>query len=97
METGMTDPSNDIAASLPAPTKKAIVIRLLSRSRGATSADMIEATGWQAHTVRAFLTGQRKKGIALLREQWRDGTTCYWIARTVAAIEPLAKLEAVDA
>jgi hypothetical protein len=97
METAMTDPSNDIAASLPAPTKKAIVIRLLSRSRGATSADMIEATGWQAHTVRAFLTGQRKKGIALRREQRRDGTTCYRIAKTVTTVEQLANLEAVDA
>ena len=41
----------------PRPTKAAIVTKLLSRPRGASLGDITAATGWQAHSVRAFLTG----------------------------------------
>ena len=39
------------------------MIVLLRRSEGATIAQIIEATGWQQHTVRGFLAGLKKKGI----------------------------------
>ncbi len=44
-------------------TKQEAVITLLRRNEGATIAQMIEATGWQQHTVRGFLAGLKKKGI----------------------------------
>lgn len=59
------------------PTKTAIVRKLLSRPRGASLGDITSATGWQAHSIRSFLTGLRKKGLALEREQRRDGSTSY--------------------
>ena len=73
------------AKAPPRPTKTAIVTKLLARPRGASLGDITAATGWQAHSIRAFLTGLRKKDVALLREQRRDGTTCYRIGKADAA------------
>ena len=49
-------------------TKSAKVIKLLSRTKGATLGEICKATNWQKHSVRAFLTGLRKKGFGLARE-----------------------------
>jgi hypothetical protein len=45
--------------------KKAAVIALMKRPKGVTLAEIIEATGWQRHTVRGFVsilgsTGEQK-------------------------------------
>ncbi|KKC27996.1 DUF3489 domain-containing protein [Sphingomonas sp. SRS2] len=61
------------------PSKAAAVIKLLSRNRGATLADIMEATHWQAHSARAFLSGVRKKR-ELLKEARRTGETSYRLA-----------------
>ena len=42
--------------------KKAEVIALMKRSKGATLAEIMKATGWQAHTVRGFVSILGKKG-----------------------------------
>ena len=36
--------------------KKAEVIALMKRAKGATLAEILEATGWQKHTVRGFVS-----------------------------------------
>ena len=83
----MSDIINDADANEPtgAPvvrvTKSSTVTKLLSRNRGATLAEIMEVTSWQPHSTRAFLTGLRKKGAALLKEVRRDGETSYRIAR----------------
>jgi hypothetical protein len=61
----------------PAESKSALVLRLLARTRGATSAEIAEVTAWQAHTIRAFLSIQRKKGVVLSHETRKDGKTAY--------------------
>lgn len=43
-----------------AETKIAKVITWLHRKRGATLQDMVKATDWQEHSVRAALTGLRE-------------------------------------
>src|SRR3954463_16697184 len=48
-----------------APTKQAAVIGLLQREQGATLADLVDATGWLAHTARAALTRLRQAGHVL--------------------------------
>lgn len=65
------------ARALAKPRKSAAVIKLLWRSRGATSAEMMTATGWQSHSVRAFLTGLRKKGHVLTRQARKSGEAAY--------------------
>ena len=63
----------------PAPASKIDqVITLLRREQGATLPEMVAATGWQAHSTRAALTGLRKKGHTLAKDK-RDDVTCYRI------------------
>lgn len=64
----------------PSPlTKSAVVIAALSGKDGATLDDVCEATGWQPHSARAFLSGLRKKGHSIAKTS-RDDVTCYHIA-----------------
>lgn len=63
------------------PTKAIIVQKLLSRPKGASLAEIIEATGWLPHSVRAFMTCLRKKGLALVRECRTNGETAWRIER----------------
>lgn len=65
----------------PAPTKSAIVQKLLSRAKGATLAELRDITGWQSHSARAFMTGLRKKGHGLIRECRTNGETSWRIER----------------
>ena len=59
-------------------TKIEKVIALLRRKQGATLDELVKATGWQPHTVRASLTGLRHKGHTIKRGK-RDEATCYTI------------------
>ncbi len=47
---------------------------------GASIAAMGTKTGWQPHSVRAALTGLRKRGFAITRERSDAGVTVYRIA-----------------
>lgn len=53
------------AERLRAGTKQAMVLAMLRRPEGATVAQISEATGWQAHTVRGTLAGALKKKLGL--------------------------------
>jgi hypothetical protein len=46
-------------------TKQEAVLAMLRRPDGATVARIAEATGWAPHTVRGFLAGLKKKGVAV--------------------------------
>ena len=52
-------------------TKQSLLIDLLSRQTGATIAEIAEATGWQAHSVRGAISGALKKklGFAIASEK----------------------------
>ena len=55
------------AADGPRPgSKQAKVIDLLKRPEGATVVEVMEATGWQAHTVRGMFSGTLKKQQGLM-------------------------------
>ena len=46
-------------------TKQQICLDLLGRRDGATLEDLEQATGWQKHSVRGFLSGAVKKKLGL--------------------------------
>ena len=64
-------------------SKSAAVLRLLRRKRGATIGELQKATGWQAHSVRGFLSGTVKKRMSLpvTSEKGGGGVRRYLIAR----------------
>jgi len=73
-------PTGKKTAPTPAkkePTKIATVKKLLSRKQGATIKAIETATGWQPHSVRAALTGLRKKGVTITRDKSAKGETVY--------------------
>lgn len=56
-----------ISASSRSGSKSEAVLALLGRVEGASPAELIDATGWLPHSMRAALTGLRKKGHAIER------------------------------
>jgi len=72
----MSNPNPSQSKKTPA-TKSSLVCKLLSRPRGATVPEIMTATGWQNHSVRAFFTGLRKKGLSLAREERTSGEQAY--------------------
>ncbi|MBR0670565.1 DUF3489 domain-containing protein [Neoroseomonas soli] len=60
-------PARDTGAPRPprTGTKRATVLALLCRDEGASIAQVIDTTGWQQHTVRGFLAGLKREGIAV--------------------------------
>lgn len=62
-------------------TKASKVTKLLLRNSGASIAEIMAITNWQAHSARAFLAGLRKKGLAVVRETRKDGETGYRLER----------------
>ncbi len=63
-------------------TKQALLIDLLKRKKGATIEKIVEATGWQPHSVRGAISGTLKKklGLMVTSEKPDDGPRCYRIA-----------------
>ncbi len=53
-------------------SKQVLVIGLLQRPEGATIAQIMEATGWQQHTVRGTLAGTLKKRLGLSIESSKE-------------------------
>ncbi len=63
-------------------SKEAQLIGLLRRPEGATVAQIVTATGWQAHTVRGAFAGALKKrrGLNVVSEKPQGGERVYRLA-----------------
>jgi hypothetical protein len=79
-ESPITDAIPTATPKPPRQTKAALLRARLAESGGVSLAALIEATGWQAHTLRAYLSGLRKEGLTLTRR--REGED------TIYAIKP---------
>jgi len=65
-------------------TKAKRVTRILLRARGATLTEIVDETSWRPHSARAFLSGLRKRGILLVKEERKSGETSYRIDKVGA-------------
>ena len=63
------------------PTKIETILMLLRRPNGASITQLQKATGWKPHSVRAALTGLRKKGHEVTRGKDAKGVTVYAVAK----------------
>lgn len=63
-------------------TKQAQIIAMLQRPEGATISQIVEATGWQPHTVRGTFAGAFKKklGLTLSSSKEDHGQRVYRVA-----------------
>ena len=71
---------------------------MLGRADGASIVDLTQATGWLAHTTRAAITGLRKRGYTVTREQSDAGESVYRISGAPAGSgdRVAVQTEAVD-
>jgi len=69
------------AATPERGTKTAKILALLRRPGGASLEQLRKATGWQAHSVRGFLSGTLKKkmGLRVASTKLQDGQRSYRI------------------
>ncbi|WP_164516482.1 DUF3489 domain-containing protein [Minwuia thermotolerans] len=58
-------------------TRQAQLLDLLQRDEGADIDELVQFTGWQPHSVRAVLTGFRKRGIDVTRTKEGNGVSVY--------------------
>src|SRR5439155_19742199 len=73
-------PKPKSATAKRATTKTEQVIELLPRPEGATRKALVTATGWQAHSVRGFISAQLSKRMGLrVKSYRRDGERVYRI------------------
>jgi hypothetical protein len=60
-------------------SKTAKILDLLKRSGGVTLKELMKATGWQAHSVRGFISGTlgKKMGLTVASVKESDGERTY--------------------
>jgi hypothetical protein len=70
------------ATEARADSKKAIILALLQRPKGATLGEIMAVTDWQAHSVRGFISGTLGKKMGLTVESTKNaaGGRTYQIA-----------------
>ena len=57
--------------------KGATILALIARKGGATATELQEATGWQAHSIRGFLSTANKRGTKIASAKREDGQRVY--------------------
>ena len=60
-------------------TKTATILEMLKQLGGATAKELLKATGWQAHSLRGFISGTlgKKMGLTVDSAKGEDGEYTY--------------------
>ena len=78
-------------------SKQHVLVDLLTRTEGATIAQIVAATNWQAHSVRGVISGVLKKklGLHIVSEKSKGGERIYRVAEDnqAATAETLEKVD----
>jgi hypothetical protein len=76
-------------------TKTDTVLHLLRRVEGASLSEISTETGWQAHSVRGFLSGtvRKKHALNLVSVITGDGVRRYRIGEAAASVEPAQPID----
>jgi hypothetical protein len=70
------------AAAPRAESKGAKILEMIARAKGATLAEIMKATDWQAHSVRGFIsTAAKKHGVRIESIKNDAGKRAYKIAK----------------
>ena len=80
LEAKASDPKPASVSTKRADSSKSdVVLKKLRSARGVTVGQIMEATGWQAHSVRGFLSAvvRKKLGLTLTSEIGKDGQRRY--------------------
>jgi hypothetical protein len=65
-----------------APRAGAKILEIIARAKGATLAEIMKATNWQAHSVRGFVsTASKKRGVKIESAKNDAGERTYKIAK----------------
>ena len=86
--TTLTKPESD-KPTPQAPrdgTKLAKLVNLLGRKNGVTLAQASEILGWQKHSTSAALTGLRKRGFSIQRQDRANKYPIYRIVKNEGAV-----------
>lgn len=80
-KAGAKTPGVKLPSSTASSTKADLVLKKLRGAKGATIAMLSEATNWQAHSMRGFLSAvvKKKLGLNLQSETGKDGVRRYRI------------------
>ena len=75
----LTDPVTPKPIAIRAGTKQAEIIALIQRPQGASISEIVEVTGWAAHSARGMISGGLKKklGLPIISEKVDQRGTVY--------------------
>ena len=68
----------------PRPTKLDLVLAELGKEHGASIADLVDRTGWQAHSVRGAMAGSLKKKGHSITSSMVDGVRRYRLEKAAS-------------
>jgi hypothetical protein len=83
VKPGKTSAKSDRQATAPRPESKgAKILEMIARAKGATLAEIMKATDWQAHSVRGFIsTAGKKHGVTIESARNDAGERTYRIPK----------------
>ena len=73
-----TAPANRKSVTPQGASKGAKILEMIGRTKGATLAEIMKAIGWQAHSVRGFIsTAAKKHGVKIESSKGDTGDRVY--------------------